>query len=211
MSAIRTFLLLVLAGYACLSCFGFRHRRGDALQSVLLLSALVSLAFYAYHIAGTTFPLRGVQYAGLCGLALSIALLGWAFRSHRGRPGAAFAGYLPVAVVRHGPYRMVRHPIYASYLLATLSGVAIVARAELIVIPIWMFVLYHIAARREERQILGSPLREAYLEYTSQAGMFFPRLTACLRSVNPGSRTCSTSREAERHDVEGPGQSDSYH
>jgi protein-S-isoprenylcysteine O-methyltransferase Ste14 len=211
MSAIRTFLLLVLAGYASLSCFGFRHRRGSGLQSVLLLSTLVSLAFYAYHVAGMTFPLRGFQYAGLCGLTLSIALLGWAVRSHRTRPGAAFAGYLPVAVVRHGPYRIVRHPIYTSYLLATLSGVAIVARAELIAIPIWMFVLYHIAARREEGQILESPLRQEYLDYTSQAGMFFPRLTACSRLVTSGSTTNSVSHEAPRHDVEGPGQRGSYH
>jgi protein-S-isoprenylcysteine O-methyltransferase Ste14 len=196
MSTMSTFLFLVLAGYACLPCFGFRHRRGGGLQRILLLSILVSLAFYAYCLAGIALPLSGVQYAGLFGLAPSVALLVWSLRCHRGRPGAAFAGYLPVALVRHGPYRVVRHPIYVSYLLAMLSGVAIAARAELIVIPIWMFILYLIAARREESQILRSPLRESYLAYTSQSGMFLPRLTTCLRLVSSGPETGPASHEA---------------
>jgi protein-S-isoprenylcysteine O-methyltransferase Ste14 len=187
MNAITIFLFVVLCGYSCLSCFGFRHRRGGGFQHILLISILISLACYAYQIAGITFPLSGEQYAGLCGLTLSIALLAWAIRCHRSRPGAAFAGYLPGTLIRHGPYRIVRHPIYLSYLLALLSGVAIIARAELLVIPIWMLFLYHIAARQEENQILSSPLRESYLEYARQAGRFLPRLTTCLGSGDRGS------------------------
>jgi protein-S-isoprenylcysteine O-methyltransferase Ste14 len=203
MSAFSTFLFMVLAGYACLPCFGFRHQKGGGLQCILLISIIVSLAFYVYYVAGIAFPLGLLQYTGLCGLTFSIALLVWAIRCHGSRPGAAFAGYLPAALIRHGPYRMVRHPIYVSYLLAMLSGVAIAARAELIAIPIWMLVLYRIAARREEDQILKSPMRELYLEYTSQTGMFFPRLPTCLRSVSSRPKTSSVSHQAERHDAEG--------
>jgi protein-S-isoprenylcysteine O-methyltransferase Ste14 len=205
MNTIRVFLFVVLAGYACLACFGFRHRRGGGLQHVLVLSILVALAFYAYSIGGVTFPLSGLQCAGLCGLILSTALLVWTMRSHGSRPGAAFAGYLPAVLVTRGPYRMVRHPVYGSYLLAMLSGVALAARAELIAVPIWMFVLYYIAARREEDQILRSPLRGVYLEYASQAGMFLPRLSTCLRSVTSGSKRRSVSHEGHRHDREGAG------
>jgi protein-S-isoprenylcysteine O-methyltransferase len=206
MNTISISLFMVLAGYACLPCFGFRHRRGSGLQYILLISILASLAFYAYYVGGITFPLSSLQYTGLCGLTLSTALLVWAIRCHPRRPGAAFAGYLPATLVRHGPYRMVRHPIYVSYLLAMLSGVAIVARAELIVIPIWMLIMYHVAARQEEDQILGSSMREPYLQYTLQAGRFLPRLTTCLRWITSESKTCSLLQEARRHDVDGAGR-----
>jgi protein-S-isoprenylcysteine O-methyltransferase Ste14 len=117
MNTVSTFLLVILAGYACLPCFGFRHGRGGGLQYTLVISILVALALYAYHIAEVKPPLSGIQYTGVCGLMLSIGLLVWAIRSHRGRPGAAFAGHLPVALIRHGPYRLERHPIYTSYLV----------------------------------------------------------------------------------------------
>jgi protein-S-isoprenylcysteine O-methyltransferase Ste14 len=95
----------------------------------------------------------------------------------------------------------MRHPIYASYLLAMVSAAAIAARAELLAIPIWMMVLYQIAARREEVEILKSPLRRSYLIYASRTGMFIPSLTGFLRSVASSSKVRRASHSTQQHDT----------
>ena len=59
---------------------------------------------------------------GLAGIALyglSFALFWWAVRAHSAAPPThAFSTDVPQSLVREGPYRMMRHPFYSSYLLA---------------------------------------------------------------------------------------------
>jgi protein-S-isoprenylcysteine O-methyltransferase Ste14 len=63
-------------------------------------------------------------------------------------------------LVMHGPYRFVRHPIYAGLIFSTL-GWALV-RANLLGLALVMLLLlfFDLKSRREERW-----LREAYPEY----------------------------------------------
>jgi protein-S-isoprenylcysteine O-methyltransferase Ste14 len=105
-------------------------------------------------------------------------LLYWsALRAHgRDRPAFAFLPAAPAALKTAGPYRFVRHPIYAAYLLAWLAGVLVTGQAWLLAAPALMGAFYRRAALDEERSLLSGPLGAEYLAYRGRTGMFLPRL-----------------------------------
>ena len=77
-------------------------------------------------------------------------------------------------VVRHGPYRLVRHPIYAGLLLHTIgaclaTGNALFAAGSLVV----TLPLLVLRARTEER-MLRRELGSAYDAYAREVGMLIP-------------------------------------
>jgi protein-S-isoprenylcysteine O-methyltransferase Ste14 len=98
----------------------------------------------------------------------------WAHGKHP--PAVAFAPAVPTALVLDGPYRYVRHPFYASYLLAWLAGCAATANPWLLLTVVWMFGFYYVAARGEEESILQSGLADVYREYRNRTGMFLPKV-----------------------------------
>src|SRR5579862_3197436 len=75
---------------------------------------------------------------------------------------------------RSGPYRFVRHPIYCSYLLAAIAGLAASADSVLAPSVIMFFAIYFTAARREERRFALGPLATHYAAYARATGMFLP-------------------------------------
>jgi protein-S-isoprenylcysteine O-methyltransferase Ste14 len=88
----------------------------------------------------------------------------------------ALSAAVPQSVCVEGPYRLVRHPVYSSYLLAflaTLVAFPSAASATLFAINLAFFVY---AAAAEERVLASSPLASAYCDYKNSAGMFLPRL-----------------------------------
>jgi protein-S-isoprenylcysteine O-methyltransferase Ste14 len=108
---------------------------------------------------------------------LSFALFFSAIRASR--PAGltvAFAADQPRTLLRHGPYRYIRHPFYSSY-IAFWTAVAI-AR------PGWqpwaasaaLYGIYWVAARHEEGKFERSGLVAAYAAYRQHTGMFLPRL-----------------------------------
>jgi len=107
----------------------------------------------------------------------SAAMFAWACRSVRPMQlAAAFTPDPPVELVRDGAFRMVRNPFYLSYILAHSVPLA-ASRSPWALVPLlWMTVLYHRAARLEERRFLASPLAGEYLAYARRTGRFLPRM-----------------------------------
>lgn len=108
----------------------------------------------------------------------SFGLFWWAIGSNRRRPlSFAFSSDLPRHLNHAGPYRCIRHPLYTAYLLAWLSA-PIATGEPLLLLPfVVMAVIYHAAARLEERKFETSALRDHYTAYRSTAGMFWPAVT----------------------------------
>jgi protein-S-isoprenylcysteine O-methyltransferase Ste14 len=133
------------------------------------------LAAEAIAIAGAPVP-PGRAAAAIAVLAASVALFLWAAWTNRTRKLAlAFAAATPQHVQTGGPYRLVRHPFYASYLVAFLAG-ALAAWTPWLVPAIGVGILtYWRAAREEERAFARSGLAEAYRRYARRVGMFLPR------------------------------------
>jgi protein-S-isoprenylcysteine O-methyltransferase Ste14 len=108
--------------------------------------------------------------------ATSAALFAWGLRSIRRQQfSAAFSDDQPNLLVRHGPYRFIRHPFYLAYLLA--HAVPLAASRSLWALPglLLMGGIYLRAAQLEERKFLASPLAAAWLEHQRRTGRFLPR------------------------------------
>lgn len=111
-----------------------------------------------------------------CLLVATIALYEWARATIWGRRfGLGWGDHIPDQLCDRGPYRYVRHPLYLSYLLASV--------ATFIALPHWLTgamvaahaAIWVIAARDDERRIASSPLAKPYAEYRQRAGMFVPK------------------------------------
>lgn len=73
-----------------------------------------------------------------------------------------------------GPYRYVRHPIYALSSALMLATLAIVPSLMMLIVAIIHLLLLQWEARREERYLLAVH-GQAYDDYMKQVGRFVPR------------------------------------
>lgn len=87
-----------------------------------------------------------------------------------------FTDNAPSKITVNGTYKFVRHPFYTLYCLVYCSSALLQADLFLMGIAIVLTALYVIAARREEKQIMESSLRDEYAKYKSKTGAFFPLL-----------------------------------
>ena len=172
---IRAFTVVTALIFLTGMQFGFSPEPGRSLLRLLLLVSIVSCVsvsiILGWHVGydnpwcvviGTALTSTGI-------LLFIVALL-----SHPSRPGKAFAREPPPSLRCRGPYRLARHPLYLSYLLA-LFGIATLTESWLMfAMSCWMAALYWYAAAMEERLILGSDLGTAYTAYRSRVGMFCP-------------------------------------
>ena len=119
-----------------------------------------------------------------------LLLFWWAVAANRLRPLAAcFTAIRPAHITVTGPYCLIRHPFYCSYLLAGLAGFAGTGNLWLLPTTAAMSAIYVIAAFREERQFSHGPLADEYERYRNRTRMFFPVLG---RRFIPGSRAVET-------------------
>jgi protein-S-isoprenylcysteine O-methyltransferase Ste14 len=152
---------------------GERPRRRVALSFLVFFS--VPAFLLAMAVSDRVYPVNALLGLGL--YVGSLALFTWAGRVSRraGRFTHAFCEDVPVVLVSEGPYRWVRHPLYASYILSGVAGSVFSLQPltlPLLALVVWM---YWDAARMEERKFEKSELRDAYGEYRRKAGMFLPR------------------------------------
>ncbi|KKB85042.1 S-isoprenylcysteine methyltransferase [Devosia limi DSM 17137] len=116
------------------------------------------------------------QVAGVAIMLLSLSLFWAAVKaSEAAKLRFAFDAALPRQLVTTGPYRRVRHPFYASYLIFWL-GWAVATWSIWSLLPVAiMAALYTIAARYEETLLGKSAMASDYAAYRERAGLFWPR------------------------------------
>lgn len=145
----------------------------------VLAAHYVSMVLALLQVAGVFFlPTRrdGFVALGVVMYALSILLYLSAIEAaQRTRLQRSFIDHpLPDRLITEGPYRWVRHPFGAGYLLGALAAPAAIddLRVMLIAVPLIAMTIY--AAVREERVWLTSPRGDEYREYRRRTGMFVP-------------------------------------
>src|SRR5215470_13364901 len=141
----------------------------------------LALAFYFLY---QTSPIYGWlrdggpldEWLGVVLAAGGIAVAFWA----RWHLGTNWSGVVTLKqgheLIRTGPYRTIRHPIYTGILLALL-GTAITfgeVRALLAVVIVWSS--FYIKARREEL-FLSQEFGPRFAEHQQSTGMFLPRFS----------------------------------
>lgn len=175
-------LLLIACAVAAFASFTWaarRHfRRDGPAPPGMVLIAVISLAGFAWFswriLTGRLAPAWPV---GVALFIASFGLFSWAVSATRAtRPTLAFSPDQPRMLIRHGPYRYIRHPFYSAYVIFW-TGTALATSgwaAWCLAAVIW--AVYLVAARREEMKFAGSDLALAYAGYRAEAGMFLPRL-----------------------------------
>ena len=121
--------------------------------------------------------------AALTIFLVSLALFLWAVRATRSeRLRLAFDPEQPRFLTRAGPYKYIRHPFYASYILFWLACTIATLHALVLIFLIAFSAVNLMAAYREEDAFERSPLFAEYRSYRKTAGLLWPRLGTARRA-----------------------------
>lgn len=117
-----------------------------------------------------------VRPLGLALMAAGIVLVAWAYVTMCGYWSGDISRRGDHRVVQEGPFALVRHPVYAGFLLGVFGGALALADPLVGVAAIVSVPLMRGRARAEER-FLEEALGDAYREYRRRVPMFVPRIT----------------------------------
>lgn len=111
---------------------------------------------------------------GLIGFAGAVATHGWTHKE-------LAANWSPVLEIREdhclvttGPYRLVRHPMYAGFLLWAWSQGFALSNWLVLVAGVASFALMYLARVRHEEALLREAFGAEYNAYVSRTGRLFP-------------------------------------
>lgn len=113
-------------------------------------------------------------YFGIILYLTGIAFFWWAIVTSK-KLDFAFSGKVG-EIVTTGPFRLVRHPFYVSYILIWLSSSLLFNSIYLWTTLGYLVAFYLTSAKSEEKVILSSEYSREYQEYSQQVGMFLPRI-----------------------------------
>jgi protein-S-isoprenylcysteine O-methyltransferase Ste14 len=77
-------------------------------------------------------------------------------------------------LITDGPFRRIRHPIYAFQILLMICTLVVVPTLLMLLIAVVHFTVMNVKARREERYLLQTQ-PDDYSQYVQRTGRFFPR------------------------------------
>ncbi len=131
---------------------------------------LIQLASVA--IAPRNTPLWIAAGSGL--LLMSLVIFWWALAVNwRTKLPIAFYKATASHLQTSGPYYVLRHPIYFSYMLCWIGGAVATTQSIAWVGPVLMYSFYRLAARDEERRFLMGEFAIEYQYYQKRTVSFF--------------------------------------
>ena len=181
---------LILTGTApFFSFYHVRTRRFDAsnrqqvtnwrayewIDWYLKLSTLAVAVVSIHWQTAWLLPVHHSALLSIAGLALAgvaIALFAWAMSSLDAQYTPAHQSRLPSQIVRHGPYRFIRHPVYTSNLLL-ISSLFLFSGSAWLLINLGILIAYYVPTILVEERAIRSEFPE-YDHYAGQTGRFFP-------------------------------------
>lgn len=109
--------------------------------------------------------------------AASVALLAATVMTHRA-PLALWHqdNDAPIELVTRGPYALIRHPFYSSFLLAFMAAFLALPHGATLACLLYAGIALTLTARREERRLADSSFGDRYRRYLETTGRFLPRL-----------------------------------
>jgi protein-S-isoprenylcysteine O-methyltransferase Ste14 len=146
-----------------------RRKVGMLVPPPVLLGALVKLAAVAQLLwfGGFSYSLPRSVAGGLL-LAASMALVAWCSGLFK-RAGTPVRPTSPsTAIVRTGPYRISRHPMYLG-MAGVLAGLGLVTGSACAVVAVALFIgIVHFGVVVREERYLAQVHGEAYRRYQQQ-------------------------------------------
>jgi protein-S-isoprenylcysteine O-methyltransferase Ste14 len=181
--AVFLLLLLNLVFIGLLPKIFFRKDgRFNAMWWLTASPFLLCASFLIAAFAGYVQPFAGFSLIAVCLSVASIALIFFTLGTHR-IPIALWhqANDAPQQIVTYGAYGRIRHPFYASFILALLSALVFCPHWGTLFTLVHGFTILNFTAAREEKRLCASEFGSDYEEYMRRTGRFFPRLSASRR------------------------------
>ncbi|TFH34829.1 MAG: isoprenylcysteine carboxylmethyltransferase family protein [Anaerolineales bacterium] len=160
-------------------------RREEGLPILLLrmglaIPLLASLLLYVVYPGALAWSQLSLP-AWLRWLATGVALLTlpfvrWVFRSIGRNISETVLTKRDHELVMAGPYRWIRHPLYASALLVLFSLSLVASSWFLLLYSLAALVVFRVIVIPVEEEQLTKTFGEAYRGYQSHSGALFPRL-----------------------------------
>ncbi len=160
-----------------------KRRESPAQRIEHLVPAMLGFALVFREGFGGAWLARPIILANpvLLGLCVVMAILGLLFAVWaRLILGSNWSGTVTIKtnhqLIRRGPYRWIRHPIYTGMLAALLASAVIQGLLSgMIGFALVLLALYR-KARREE-SFLSQEFGDGFIEHRQHTGMFLPRFT----------------------------------
>ena len=130
------------------------------------------------HLFAAALPYRNLlEPAAVLLSVASFSLISFTLGTHR-IPLALWhqKDDAPQSIVTYGAYGRIRHPFYASFLLAFLAAFLYAPQAGTLLALLAGFLILDRTAAREERRLAASAFGEEYRAYIARTGRFFPRI-----------------------------------
>jgi protein-S-isoprenylcysteine O-methyltransferase Ste14 len=140
---------------------------------IAVVSAVGSLG-NAQWLAPMSWPApTAARWVGVAGFACAVVWLLWMFRSLGRNLTDTVVTRQNAYLVMHGPYRLVRNPMYTGVLVIGLSlGLAMGTWLTPLATTV-VFTLMAIRTRTEEKYLIER-FGDQYREYMARVGRFFP-------------------------------------
>jgi len=140
---------------------------------------LLSFAGYLPRLSGyETSSARILELVSVPFTLTSVALIFFTLGTHR-IPIALWHqdNDAPQHIVTYGAYRWIRHPFYASFLLALFGALVFCPQWGTLATFIQGFVILNVTAAREEKRLCASQFGAEYADYMRRTGRFLPRFS----------------------------------
>lgn len=151
---------------------------GRMLLALPLLVAILMYVFLPGRMSWASLDLpEGARWFGVLIGAITIPMLIWVFRSIGSNISETVLTKEDHELVKAGPYRWVRHPLYATGLLLILSLGLIAGSWVLIVLWMVGVVSFRFVVIPAEEAKLVEAFGDDYLEFMNSTGALLPRLS----------------------------------
>jgi len=144
---------------------------GALLYDAMVAVQIITTLFLMVTTSGNILPLVA---ASIFLYALSLAVFWWAIFTAK-TLDFAFSNEVG-SIVTTGPFKIVRHPFYTSYMLAWFASSLLFNSLLLWITLLYLVAFYYLSAKKEEGVILKSVYSKEYKNYVRNVGMFLPRI-----------------------------------
>jgi protein-S-isoprenylcysteine O-methyltransferase Ste14 len=147
-----------------------------------------------YYVQPSRLPAftSNPEYEYVRAVATVMCVTALALHVHVGIPSRRSARLAPGRQNRGvgdmGPYRRIRHPFYASYVLFFLASLLMMPTWPVLVTVLYLFAMINYTAAREEAELVEK-FGSEYEAYLADTGRFFPRLGCWNRRARSAERS----------------------
>jgi len=154
-----------------------KEETGD--QTFWVISLAMMIAFFLPPLEFLYFEIplfknQWVQFIGLIFLIIGASLFVWVRRTI----GTSFSGHIATVegqpLVQNGPYKLIRHPGYAAYLLISIGISAGYSSLAGTLSIIFLLIPALVMRIRVEEEVLVSHFGEQYKQYKSRTNRLIP-------------------------------------